>query len=67
VEVGEKNCESWFTINRGEKFTDFAMLIIYIFSDFAMLLILITTFNLFFAPLNASLLPFLSRIKFLSF
>jgi hypothetical protein len=34
-------------------------------TDFAMLLILISTFDLSFAPLNASLLSFLSRIKFL--
>ncbi len=36
-------------------------------TDFAMLLILISTFDLSFAPLNASPLSFLSRIKFLRF
>jgi hypothetical protein len=36
-------------------------------TDFAMLLILISTFALSFAPLNASLLSVLPRIKFLSF
>jgi hypothetical protein len=36
-------------------------------TDFPMLLILISAFDLFFAPLSAFLLSFLSRIKFLSF
>jgi hypothetical protein len=36
-------------------------------TDFAMLLILISTFDLSFAPLNAPLLSFLPRIKFLRF
>ncbi len=36
-------------------------------TDVAVVLILISTFDLFFAPINAFLLSLLSRIKFLSF